>query len=108
MELLGSIPTTWDETIIPQAKLGEYIITARKKGEDWFIGGMSNWNPKSLNLALDFIAEGNYTATICADGINADRHASDYTIEKKDIKKGDILAINMAPGGGWVVRLKKK
>lgn len=107
MELVGSIPTTWDETIIPQAKLGEYIITARKKGDDWFIGGMSNWNARTLELSFDFLPEGTYAATIAADGINADRYASDYTISQKEIKKGDTLIINMAPGGGWVMRLKR-
>src|SRR4029077_7470676 len=76
MDLLGGIPTVWDQTIIPDAKLGEYIITARKKGDDWFIGAMTNWTARRLDLDLDFLDEGTYSATVCEDGINADHYAS--------------------------------
>jgi alpha-glucosidase len=107
MELLGSIPTTWDETIIPDAKLGEYIITARKKGEDWFVGGMTNWTGRTINLPLTFLGEGTYQATLCEDGINADRYAADYTLSEKKLKKSDTLSIKMAPGGGCLVRFRK-
>ena len=108
MELLGSIPTTWDETIIPDAKLGEYIITARKKGNQWFIGAMSNWTSRDLNLALDFLEPGNYHAKICEDGINADRYASDYVLKDTVLTNKSVLPIKMAPGGGYLLRLTKQ
>lgn len=108
MELLGSIPTTWDETIIIDGKVGDFIITARRKGNDWFVGGMTDWTPREIRIPLQFIQDGQYTAEICRDGVNADRYASDYLIEKIELMKGDILKINMAPGGGFVVRLRLK
>jgi alpha-glucosidase len=108
MELLGSIPTTWDETLIPDAKLGEYIITARKKGRDWFVGAMTNRAGRTLTIPLSFLEEGTYKATICADGINADKWASDYSIQEQVFKKGDTLNIKLAPGGGYLVRLRKE
>ena len=108
MELLGSIPSTWDETIIPDAKLGEYIITARKKGSDWFIGSMTNWSSRTVTIPLYFLGTGVYHATICADGINADKYASDYTITEQDFKNGDSLTLPMASGGGYVIRLRKQ
>lgn len=108
MELLGSIPTTWDETIVMDGIVGEYILTARKKGNDWFIGGMSGWNGKSIsNMKLDFLDEGKYEATICEDGINADLNASDYLISKKELSRNDFLDVRMAKGGGWLMRLRK-
>lgn len=107
MELLGSIPTTWDETLIADARLGEYIITARKKGSDWFVGGMSNGTGRTLALPLSFLDDGTYQATLCEDGVNADRYASDYTINEKQLQKEDTLSIKMAPGGGFLVRFKK-
>ena len=107
MELLGSIPTTWDETIVPDARVGEYLITARKKDGDWYIGGLTNWDRRNLSLPLDFLDEGLYHATICSDGVNADRYPSDYLITEKTIRKNDTLTINMASGGGWLLRLKK-
>ncbi|HMH33005.1 MAG TPA: glycoside hydrolase family 97 protein [Puia sp.] len=107
MELLGSIPTTWDETRIVDGKLGEYIVTARKKGNDWFLGAMTDWTPRIVSVSLDFLEPGNYQATICADGVNAARYASDYLITDKDIRSGDSLNISMAPGGGYMLKLKK-
>lgn len=108
MKLLGSIPTTWDETKILKAKVGDYIITARKKDNDWFIGGMSDWTPREFDLPLDFISAGNYNAQLCRDGVNADNYPSDYDITNFMIKKDDVLKIKMAPGGGFVLRLIKE
>ena len=107
MELLGSIPSTWDETLVLDGKLGEYIVTARKKGSDWFVGAMSNWTGRTVRLPLSFLEAGTYTATVCADGVNADKWASDYTITEKATTKSDSLIIAMAPGGGCMVRLQK-
>jgi alpha-glucosidase len=108
MELLGSVPTVWDTTVIAEAKLGDYIVTARRKGNDWFIGGMSDWTARELSIELSFLGEGDYEAEICEDGINADRYPSDYTIRTETVNKKTRLPIKMAPGGGSLMRLKKK
>ncbi|MGZ8511221.1 MAG: glycoside hydrolase family 97 protein [Chitinophagaceae bacterium] len=108
MELLGSIPTTWDTTIVLDGKLGDYIITARKKGNDWFVGAMTDWTPRDLTIDLSFLDKGNYEATICEDGLNADRYASDYKLLNRQITNKDSINIPMAPGGGYILRLLKK
>lgn len=108
MNLLGSIPTTWDETQILDARLGQFIITARKKGREWFVGGMSNWHGKEIELDLSFLETGEYGAIICKDGINADRNASDYQIADSTLNSSDKLKIAMAPGGGFLVRFRPK
>lgn len=108
MELLGSVPTVWDTTVVAEAKLGDYIVTARRKGNDWFIGGMSDWTARELSIELSFLGEGDYEAEICEDGINADRYPSDYTIRTETVNKKTRLPIKMAPGGGSLMRLKKK
>lgn len=108
MELLGSVPTTWDTTLVVAGKIGDYIITARQKNNEWFIGGMTDWTGRKLNLPLDFIGDGSYEATICADGINADHHAADYTLRNQTVVKNDTLSLSLAPGGGFLVRLRKK
>jgi alpha-glucosidase len=107
MELLGRIPTIWDETIIPQAKLGEYIITARKKGNDWFIAGMTDWKTRSLTLDLGFLPPGEYSFEECRDGINAGKYPSDYAITKGKVAHTAKMQIEMAPGGGYLLHLKK-
>ncbi|MEO8713272.1 MAG: glycoside hydrolase family 97 protein, partial [Parafilimonas sp.] len=101
MELLGSIPAGWDTTIILDAKVGEYIITARRKNNDWFIAGMTDSSARDINLDLSFLNAGNFNATICKDGINADRNAMDYVIEEKTITANDSLQIHLAANGGF-------
>ena len=108
MHLLGSIPTTWDETKILQGRIGEYIITARKKNNDWFIAGMNNEIAREINLTLDMLENKSYLATICRDGLNAHSYASDYEIIEQVVKHGELLQINMAPGGGFLIRLSGK
>jgi alpha-glucosidase len=108
MELLGSIPTVWDTTIVLDAKLGDYIVTARKKDTSWYIGAMNDLTARELTVPLDFLDHQNYETVICEDGANADRHASDYRLYAKDLKKNDAISIKMAPGGGYVMRLKQK
>lgn len=109
MELLGGLPTTWDETVITDAKVGEYIVTARKKGKDWFIAGMNDWTERNLHIKFDFLDHDNYKATICKDGINADRYAGDYMIQKEvPVKKNDTIKIHLAPGGGFLIKLDKQ
>jgi alpha-glucosidase len=108
MNLLGSIPTTWDETKIMEARVSDYIITARKKNNDWYIGGMTDWTGREFALTPDFIDDGNYSAELCIDGVNADTYPSDYTIKKFAIRKGEPIKIKMAQGGGFVLKLTKE
>jgi alpha-glucosidase len=109
MELIGNLPTNWDETIILDGKVGEYIVTARKKDNDWFIAAMTDWWPRDIKIKLDFLDNGNYSATICKDGINADRYAADYDLKKNvPIKKGEELNIHLAPGGGFLLRIDRR
>jgi alpha-glucosidase len=108
MSLLGSIPAGWDETIIPEAKVGEYIVTVRKKNNDWYVGGLTDWTARNFNLKLDFLEEGQYTATLCRDGINAEKYPADYTITSFDVTKKNIEDIHLAPGGGFMLKIIKK
>ncbi|MBL7696521.1 MAG: glycoside hydrolase family 97 protein [Chitinophagaceae bacterium] len=108
MSLLGSIPTVWDTTVIVDAQISKFIITARKKGGDWYIGAMTDSVARDFSISLDFIGDGKYNATICEDGINADRYASDYKISSRVVTSKEKLSFTMQPGGGYVVRLIKK
>jgi alpha-glucosidase len=107
MQFLGDIPTTWDETRILAGRVGNYIVTARRKGDDWYIGGMTNWTERTIYLNLDFLAEGDYAAVSCRDGINADRYPADYSIGRSVLNRQMQPGISMAPGGGFVIRLSK-
>ena len=108
MELLGSIPTGWDDTKIVAATVSKNIITARRKGNDWYIAGMNDWDEKDQSISFDFLEVGNYTATICEDGINADKYAADYKITTQSVNNKSILKMHSAPGGGFLIKLIKK
>ncbi|HEY1870427.1 MAG TPA: glycoside hydrolase family 97 catalytic domain-containing protein, partial [Chitinophagaceae bacterium] len=108
MQLLGSIPTAWDTTIILEASVGDNIVTARRKSDEWFIGGMCAANAKDITLDLSFLPPGNYTATICKDGINADRNAMDYVFEHDIVDRNSNIHVHLASNGGFLIRLKKE
>jgi alpha-glucosidase len=108
MELLGSIPTVWDETRIPDGRVGEYIVSARRQGDAWFIGAMTDWTARTLSVRLDFLDEGTYTLTEATDGPNAARYAADYRLVTRTVRKGDTLTLPLAPGGGYLGRLVKQ
>ncbi|WP_298736982.1 glycoside hydrolase family 97 protein [uncultured Chitinophaga sp.] len=99
---IASFPTTWDTTVALDGKIKEYVAVARKKGNRWFIGAMTNWNPRELTLHLHFLDPNKrYKVRMLADGINADRFAEDYKISEATWVKGQEVLVGMQPGGGW-------
>ena len=107
MQLIGGIPTVWDETIVLDGTLGKYIVTARKKDNDFFVAGMTNWTEDD-NYRFFILDAGQYDAVVAADGVNADRYPSDYIISKKIIDKTTKLPLTMAKGGGFLLILRKR
>lgn len=105
---ISGIPTVWDETKPLDGKIEDYVVLARKSGPDWFAAAMTDWTPRSLDLKLDFLEDGTYEAEILSDGINSDRYAADYRRELKTVSRGDRLNIELASGGGWLARFRRK
>lgn len=102
IEFLKQVPTVWDDTKVLSAKVSDYILLARKKGKKWFIGAMTDWEERQLNISFDFLGEGNYSLQLWQDGMNANKHASDYKMKTLKITRDTILPIYLAKGGGWV------
>lgn len=103
-EFITQVPTTWDETIALVAEVGEVAVVAKRKGDKWFIGGMTNNNEnvREMEISLDFLNGGkNYKMTSFEDGINASRQAMDYRRKELSVKKGDTLKIKMVRNGGF-------
>ncbi|WP_352421923.1 glycoside hydrolase family 97 protein [Proteiniphilum sp.] len=105
VEFITSIPTIWDKTVAMNGEVAKYISIARKKGDIWYIGSLTNWDARSLNLDLSFLGEGNFKAEIFRDGINADRLAKDYKREIINIPDNRQLPIYMASGGGIAIKV---
>jgi alpha-glucosidase len=105
-EFITQIPTTWDETVPLQGKVGEYVAVARRKGETWYVGAITNEDPRNLILDLGFLGAGSFRATVYRDGINTARFAEDHVIEQTEINGREEISINMAPGGGWSCKIQ--
>ncbi len=104
-DFIRLVPTTFDESQVVTASLGEHITLARRSGNTWFVGALTNWTARSLTIPLSFLTEGaEYTATIFADGVNAHRTAVDYVQSSQVVRSSDTLTIQLAPGGGWTAR----
>jgi alpha-glucosidase len=108
MRFLGKIPTVWDETKIFDAKMGCYILEARRNGDSWYVAAINDWQPKEFNLPLDFLGHGIYVVEMGSDGINATRNPQDYSLKNAKLTSLDTLSIKLAPGGGFAARIYKK
>jgi len=103
------LPTTWDETRVLDGRIGDYVVVARRKGQDWFIGAMTDWTPRELEIDLSFLSAGSshltWNMVAFADAADADRAASHYTRSSSGVSKTTRLKIKLAPGGGWAARI---
>ena len=106
LRFIAGVPTTWDETIALDGKAGEYVAMARRKGDTWYIGAITDWNARELTLDLPFIGSG--IMEVFRDGVNADRAARDFKQEWKDFPADGRITIKMAPGGGWAAVVRQQ
>ena len=106
-DFIVQVPTTFDETIALDGKLGEYTVIARRKGTTWYLAALTDWTPRDLTLNLSFLPAGQYHADIFADGVNALKDATDYQHLRQIVTATDRLNIHLSSGGGWTAILKK-
>ena len=107
LDFLSKVPAVWDKTLPLEAKLSEYIVTAKQKGNDWYVGGMTNWDARSTEVNLSFLKDNvSYQATIFKDAPDSYEQPKEYMVEKRTVDNKTILNIDMAKGGGFVIRLE--
>ena len=105
-DFIAQIPTTFDETVALDGKLGEYTVIARRKGSVWYVAAMTDWTARDLTISLDFIGEGQHTADIFADGVNAHKEATDYKHTQQTVTSKDRLTVHLSSGGGWTAIIR--
>lgn len=105
---IASIPTVWDETRALAGKIAEYIAIARRKGSNWYVATLTNWEPRTVEVDLSFLGKGEYIAEVIKDGINANKVATDYIREIIPVPVDRRLKLSMAAGGGCVMKISKK
>jgi alpha-glucosidase len=116
LAFLSAVPTVWDETRVLSAAVGEHILVARRSGRDWYVGALTNWTARDVEVPLAFLGDGpaaalgagSWEADIYKDGPNADRVGVDYAREKRPVSSTDRLTVHLAPGGGFVARITAK
>ena len=101
------VPTVWDESKALIADIGKCIVMARQKDGEWYVGGLTNWEDREVEVDLSFLGSSEYKAEIFKDGINADRVGKDYKYIERTVRGSDKLTINMVGGGGFAVRIYK-
>ena len=104
-DFIVKMPVVWDDIIGIDGKVGDYVLLARRSGKEWFVGALTDWTSRDLDLDLSFLPSGKYSMDIFQDGVNADRYAGDYKHMKTDVKSGEKMKIHLARGGGWAARI---
>jgi alpha-glucosidase len=105
LEFLRAVPAVWDETKVLSAKVGDHILVARRSGREWYVGALTNWTARDVEVDLSFLGAGAFEADMYRDGANAERVGVDYAREKKAVTAADRLRIHLAPGGGFAARI---
>jgi len=106
MDFLRAVPTEWDETKVIDGRIGEYVLVARRHGNEWFVGAMTDWASRDLELDLSFLPAGKFQIDLYEDGINADRYAQDFKRVQQSVTNMTKLRLHLAEGGGWAARLR--
>jgi alpha-glucosidase len=99
---IARIPTVWDQTVAIEGRIGEYLVMARKHGDKWYLAALTDWEEREFDVNLDFLEAGSWQVEIFQDGVNANKHAEDYSLTTSAVNKSDSLKIKMAKGGGFV------
>ena len=107
-KFIEDVPTSWDETIVPEAQVHEFVTIARRKGQDWFIGTINNTKAKLLHLPLKFLPPGNYLAEIYGDTNDDEENPNNISIKTQMVTNADTIMLNLAVGGGQAMRLVKQ
>lgn len=103
---ISKIPTTWDEVVPLDGRLGQYVAVAKRKDNTWYVAAMTDWTPRQLTISLSMLGSGQHQAEVFADGVNADRDATDYQLSTLTVAQGDSITIRLAPAGGWSAIIK--
>lgn len=107
VDFITSLPVETDSTFIASGEMGKYIVSVRRKDNNWYVGGMTNWDEREVDLDFSFLPSNqNYTVTLFTDGINANKQAQDYNKQIKTVNKNSRMKLHLASGGGFAMKLE--
>jgi alpha-glucosidase len=103
-DFLAAVPTYWDETRVLSGRIGETLVTARRKGKAWYVGGLSAGASREIDVPLSFLGRGHYAAKVWKDAPDAQTHPNHLTIESSSVASRDTLRIRVAVDGGFMAQ----
>lgn len=106
-KFIAECPVIWDESRAVNGEIGKYITLARRRGDVWYVGSMTDWDARDIDIDLSFLGEGEWVMEIFRDGVNADRAAKDFKHEVVNVPADRHVTVHMAPGGGWAARISR-
>jgi hypothetical protein len=109
-QFIRDVGVDWEQTVVLDASIGDYIAIAREERDSgrWFIGAITDENPRDLSLKLDFLKPNvKYKATLYLDGPDAhwDKNPTSYRIETREVDSNTVIDLKLAPGGGAAISL---
>ena len=107
-EFIAACPETWDESLGLNGEIGKYITIARRSGDAWYVGALTNWDERDITLDLSFLGEGEWSLDIFQDGPNAEKAARDYVHTTATVPADRKITAHLAPGGGWAAKITRK
>ncbi len=107
-EFLREVPTSWDETRVPNAEVGKYVTIARRKGNDWYVGSINNSESRTIEVPLKFLSPGNYSAELYFDSPDVEQNPNLLNKQERTVNNSEVITIKLAAGGGAVMRLVKQ
>jgi alpha-glucosidase len=106
LAFLSEVPVEWEETIVLDAQVGDFVVIARKSGDDWYLAAMTDWSAREFTIDLSRLVNGSFTLEEYKDGVNADRIGNDYKKVVRAVNTKDPVKVKLAPGGGWAAILR--
>ena len=106
LAFLSAVPTSWDETRVLNAKVGDYVTIARRRGAEWYIGSIAGWHGADLDIPLNFLGSGQYIAEIYSDAPDATENPTHTTLESKPVSQSTVLKAKLVSGGGQAIRIR--
>jgi alpha-glucosidase len=105
-EFLRVVPTSWDETRVLAGEIGKYVVVARRRGSMWYVGAMTNEEPREIRVPLSFLGRGTHTLVAFADGADAAHDPKQISGSTSIVSARDTLTLRLAPSGGYAARLQ--
>lgn len=105
LEFLRAVPVNWDETRVLNGSPAKYITIARRRGAEWYVGSITDWDKREIEAPLSFLGGGAYTADIYSDAPDAAAQPKNSVREQRKVDASTVLKLKLAPGGGAAVRI---